>query len=79
MRNCKYNGINEDLYFAKECPEINRNMPNWEDASHFSIESIYEDKSFGVHKPCVSDNLGDIIDKKKPYCRNYDKLVELNK
>lgn len=78
--NCPYkNKINEDLYFTQECPEIYRNIPNWQDASHFSIEMIYEDKSFGVHKPWTLVNLGDIRDKKEPHCKDYSKLVKLNK
>jgi len=77
--NCPYkDSINEDLYFSQECPEIYRNLPNWEDATHFSVETVYEDKSFGVHKPWTSGNLGDIIDKKEPFCKDYSKLVELN-
>lgn len=78
IRNCEYKGnINEDVYFAKACPEIYRNMPNWEDASKFSIETLYEDKSFGVHKPW--QHLGNITHLKKPFCKGYDKLFELNK
>ena len=80
IHNCKYNGtLNEDIYFAQECPEIYRNMPNWKDATHFSVETVYEDKSFGVHKPWSLDNLGDITDKKNLFCKGYDTLVELNK
>ena len=55
---------------------MSRNMPNWKDASHFSIEMVYEDKSFGVHKPWTSNNLGDIIDKKEPFCKNYTKNIQ---
>ena len=76
--NCPYKDkLNEDLYFTQECPEIDRNIPIWQDATHFSVETVYEDKSFGVHKPWGS--LGDITDKKNIFCKGYDKLVELNK
>jgi len=77
IRNCTYNGdINEDVYFSKACPEIYRNIPDSQNASHFSVEMVYEDKSFGVHKPW--GHLGDITDLKKQFCKDYDKLVELN-
>jgi hypothetical protein len=76
IRNCEYKNINEDVYFTKACPEIHRNMPNWQDASKFSIETVYQDESFGVHKPWL--HLGDITQLKKPFCKGYDKLVELN-
>ena len=77
IKKCPYNEmLNEDLFFTKECPEIDRYFPKWEDAKHFSTETIYEDKSFGLHQ--LWQNLGNKIDKKLPFCKGLDTLMELN-
>ena len=77
IKKCPYNGmLNEDLFFTKECPEIDRYFPKWEDAKHFSTETIYEDKSFGLHQ--LWQNLDNKIDKKLPFCKGLDTLKKLN-
>jgi hypothetical protein len=76
IRKCKYNNQNEDLFFANSCYNIKK--PTFEDSKYFSIESMINDKSFGVHKPW--NNLKkDELDYLKNNCLNLDKLIELNK
>jgi hypothetical protein len=48
------------------------------DAKYFSIESVINDKSFGVHKPWNSLKKGE-LNYLKNNCLNLDKLIELNK
>jgi len=66
--------LNEDIFFSKvlySCStEISK--PNLEEAKEFSIETIYNNKSFGVHKPWL------YIDHDICFCEDYNKLVELN-
>jgi len=70
---CKYNGINEDEYFSWGCEGVFINMPSKNDAKNFSIETIYNEKSFGIHKAW-----GYLKDNIYKQCKNYDKLVKLN-
>lgn len=78
LNNCKHNGMNEDLFFSNIfASELKCNVviskPSVNDAKNFSIEHIYNDKSFGVHKPWL------YIDKKIDHCENLDTLINLNK
>jgi hypothetical protein len=78
IEKCKYDNINEDLYFSLSCPDIYRNKPSYEDALKFSVENVYNSISFGVHKPWViltPDNIQNKINS----CKGLDKLIELNK
>lgn len=76
--NCPYTNQPEDVYFGKACPEIFRNIPSFENAKEFSVETVYNDKSFGVHKPWVHLKRDSYINKVYN-CDGLDKLRELNK
>jgi hypothetical protein len=42
---------NEDAFFSQVCNDrVNIKLPSFEDAKEFSIETVYSDKSFGIHK-----------------------------
>lgn len=43
-------GENEDLYFARNCPQAPLNKPSVEEAKEFSIENIMSPRSFGLHQ-----------------------------
>jgi hypothetical protein len=76
IKKCKYSGNAEDLFFSdNNCYPLNK--PSIDEAKNFSIETIYNDKSFGVHKPWLY--LKDDIDNLKKNCKNLDKLIEFNK
>lgn len=50
----KKNGANdkvEDNYFARPHGSMTLYMPTHEEAKEFSVETVYHDKSFGIHKP----------------------------
>ena len=74
--NCKNKeGMNEDIYFSNGCKDAKLYIPSPEESNKFSIETIYRDDSFGVHKPWNYVN----IENKYSHCKDLDKLVELNK
>ena len=68
----------EDVYFALSCPEINRNKPSFEDAQNFSVEAIYNDTTFGVHKPWLHLKKTD-YENMETKCNGLNKLRMLNK
>ena len=76
--NCKYDDKPEDVYFTLSCPNINRNVPLFEDAKRFSIETVYNDISFGVHKPWIHLKKN-LINEKNNYCYGLNELIKLNK
>ena len=42
---------NEDIYFARDCDTVKLKRPSEDAAREFSIETIYNPASFGIHKP----------------------------
>ena len=51
LNNCIHDeNINEDLFFSKSCNNITINKPQFEESKLFSIETVYNNKSFGIHK-----------------------------
>jgi len=77
MEGCPYSNQPEDIYFSKACPEITRSVPDFEDAKEFSIETVFNDKSFGVHKPwpyLKDHDYTNVVNA----CDGLDKLRELN-
>jgi hypothetical protein len=58
---------NEDYFFCKKRNDIELNLPTLDEATSFSIEHIYNDESFGVHKPW------NYLSKE-----NYDKLIKIS-
>ena len=77
IENCKYSNQPEDIYFSKACPEIYRNQPSFEDAKEFSVETVYNDISFGVHKPWRHLKDGN-FSKKNDFCEGIIELKKLN-
>jgi hypothetical protein len=76
IKECSHHIDYEDMFFAGDkCGQLYK--PNLEEAKYFSNESIYTDKSFGVHKPWYYFNKND-IDEKIKTCKGLDKLIELN-
>jgi len=77
IRNCKYNNENEDGYFSNSCLN-NLNLPTFQEAKNFAVETVFNEKSFGVHKPWpyISPDSLKTIEKS---CPTLDKLIELNK
>ena len=67
----------EDLYFSKNCDKITQNVPTGDDAKHFSVEAIYDESSFGVHKPWRY--IHNELNSKIRNCKGLDTLIELNK
>jgi hypothetical protein len=78
INNCKYKNEPEDVYFSKACNNIKVNKPTIEDAKQFSVEAIYNNISFGVHKPWFFMNKNKLQTKNK-FCNGLDKLIELNR
>ena len=78
IEKCKYRNEPEDVYFSLSCPDINRYKPSFDDAKKFSVEMVYNDISFGVHKPWIHLNKTSIENKNK-YCKKLDTLINLNK
>lgn len=74
---CPYSNQNEDLYFALACPEIYRYKPDHKTARNFSVEQVYHEDSFGIHKPWLNISRDD-VDKKNKFCPGLKELVELN-
>lgn len=78
LNKCEYkNNINEDVYFSFACDGVNLNKPDYETSKQFSVETIYNDKSFGVHKPWIHLNKN-LINNKIDYCNGLDELINLN-
>lgn len=78
INNCQYKNEPEDVYFSNGCNNIFINKPTVKDAKNFSVEAIYNDISFGVHKPWLFINKKKLEDKNK-FCDGLDKLIELNR
>lgn len=77
IKKCSYKNEPEDVYFSLSCPNIHRNKPTFEEAKKFSVEMVYNNASFGVHKPWLHLNKSKIINKNK-FCKNLHKLHQLN-
>ena len=77
LNNCTHNNINEDQFFSKvicNCKyDVKLYKPSEIEAKEFAIEHIYNNKSFGVHKPWlyITENIN--------FCDDLDKLIILNK
>ena len=66
----------EDMYFSNSCGNLN--FPKYEKAKRFSVETVYNDDSFGIHKPWsyLSEEQLQVISQK---CIGFNTLVEFNK
>jgi len=48
-----YKGYYEDQFFSMGCINIGARVPSREEAKEFSIEQVYSDRSFGMHKSWI--------------------------
>ena len=70
---------NEDSFFSTLCNDkVKLKKPSFEDAKKFSIETVYNDESFGVHK-CWEYNDKQQINNINKFCPGLKKLIYLNK
>jgi len=76
IENCQNKNENEDLFFAKSC--VSSYKPSIEEAKKFSIETLYNNKSFAAHKPWVHLNKTE-LENTMNQCLPLRKLWELNK
>jgi hypothetical protein len=68
----------EDVIFSNGCGIVEVNKPTEEEAKSFSIEQVYNDNSFGIHK--AYDYLDtNNIDKISKWCPEITTLKRLNK
>jgi len=72
---CPKGKENEDVYFANPCVDIYK--PSIDEAKLFSVELLYSDRSFGVHKPWLHMD-PDELDQKVARCAPLRKLIDLN-
>lgn len=69
---------NEDIFFSKLCNDkVHVKKPKYEDAKKFSIETVYNDESFGIHK-CWRYNNKKNVEKINNFCPGLIKLINLN-
>lgn len=69
---------NEDIFFSNLCADkVNMNKPDLDESKNFSIETVYNDETFGIHK-CWNYMTPDNLKKINDFCPELDKLVELN-
>lgn len=73
LNNCVPMGEPEDVFFALKCPNVKLNKPDYKTAMHFSVESIYCDSSFGLHKPWFGVSRREI----EKMTENFPELMEL--
>lgn len=70
---------NEDAFFSSLCNDkVNLKIPSFNDAKKFSIETVYNDESFGIHK-CWKYNDEQQINNINNFCPGLKKLIKLNK
>jgi hypothetical protein len=64
----------EDTYFCVNNTIVPLNMPSWEEAQLFSMETVYSAKCFGLHKAWQFQN----ISKVEQQFPGFSELVKLN-
>jgi len=70
---------NEDAFFSSVCKDkVNISKPNFEDAKQFGIETVYSDKTFGIHKAWGYINQNE-LNQINDYCPGLLELQKLNK
>ena len=66
----------EDMFFSFPCEKVTEiNKPPVEDAKNFSVETVYNDKAFGIHKAYAYHD----ISKLRSWCPQIEKLSQLQK
>ncbi len=73
IKNNKWNGENEDMFFSKNI----KNIPSFENAKSFSVETCYSDITFGLHKPWYHLPKYELQSLMTQF-NELDKLMELN-
>lgn len=68
----------EDSYFSDSFKKLNYNVPSFEEAKTFAIETVYNSVFFGVHAPWKHLKHED-LDKIITICPDIKILMELNK
>ena len=58
MNTIPYNGCNEDVYFSRS---MNINKPSYTKALQFSVETIFNNISFGCHSPWKYENYDNLL------------------
>jgi hypothetical protein len=77
IRHCEHTKNQyEDKFFSNSCGNLY--FPHFEKAKEFAIETVYHDKSFGIHKPWPYLKKEELESVAKQ-CRNFNTLVELNR
>jgi len=76
IENCKYNHEPEDAFFSRGCDAVPCSKPSFEKGKEFSIEQVYSENSFGVHKPWFYIDKADQI-KINRQCEGYNELIKL--
>lgn len=76
INKCPYDGTPEDIYFS-ECPSVYLYKPSFEKSKTFSVENVYNEVSFGIHKPWLLLNKEQLSVKNKR-CKGLYKLKQLN-
>jgi hypothetical protein len=66
--------INEDIVFSNGCGVVPLNKPTEEEAKLFSLEQVYHDQSFGIHKAYAYLD----TDKIAGWCPEINTLKQLN-
>ena len=70
----------EDTFFALPCDAVKINKPSSELAKEFSMEGVYSENSFGLHKTWVPWHLGESYNQQiNNWCEGYNTLVDLNR
>jgi hypothetical protein len=72
---CPLNDKVEDMYFGGVCEKFSLKKPDFEKAKEFSVETVYNPKSFGMHKPWGT--FGHRMDELEAQCPGIKKVKEL--
>lgn len=76
INKCPTDGRVEDVFFANSCIDIYK--PSFDEAKEFSVENVYNEKSFGVHKTWGGFLNSNELENKVNSCKPLKKLIELN-
>ncbi len=78
LEKCEYKNEPEDVYFSIACHTIPLNKPETKEAKSFSVEALYKDNSFGIHKIWNYHNQQTLNEKEK-HCTGLLQLRDFNK
>jgi hypothetical protein len=53
LNNIPYDGTQEDMFISKACYLLNMNLPTYNVASCFAIETYWNEDPIGIHKPLI--------------------------